>query len=279
MRFILVVSFLALSTAPALADNIANCEVVLMERIEQEGLEGAAEVASFRSAGDFLASVYSEDENEEVLREIDGLPIRAVMCERHNIVPSLRDFPIAATGIPFMISQNFDSPDTGLTTIFFKNGKFQYSYKGSELNADIQAELDNRIEVYNFQPHELTEKEAAMKAKESAPAPEVEVEEVEAEEVEETLEDTFEVTTADILPSTDEWVDAAPEDTAADTWLPTDEVSSEGVDKWVEDTSADILPSTDEWVDVLPEETSTEILPWADDILAESTNQEGLDLE
>ena len=237
MRFILAASFLALSTAPALADNIANCEVVLMERIEQEGLEGAAEVASFRSAGDFLASVYSEDENEEVLREIDGLPIRAVMCKRHNIVPSLRDFPIAATGIPFMISQNFDSPDTGLTTIFFKNGKFQYSYKGSELNADIQAELDDRIEVYNFQPHELTEKEAAMKAKESAPAPEVEVEEVEAEEVEETLEDTFEVTTADILPSTDEWVDAD------------------------------------------PEETSTEILPWADDILDESTNQEGLDLE
>ena len=231
-------TLLSLIAAPAFADNIANCEIVLMEAIAQEGLEGKAEVASFRPADDFMESIYDDD--IPIIREIDGLPIRAVMSQRPSPEPSVRDFPIVASGIPFMISQNFDSPDTGLTTIFFKNGKFQHSYKGSELNADIQAELDYRIEVYNFQPHELTEKEAAMKAKESAPAPEVEVEEVEeveAEEVEETLEDTFEVTTADIL------------------------------------------PSTDEWVDVLPEETSTEILPWVDDILAESTNQEGLDLE
>lgn len=171
MRIILAASLLALSAMPAFADNIANCEVVLMERIEQEGLEGAAEVASFRPAGDFLASVYSDDEQAEILREIDELPIRAVMCERQSLVPSLRDFPIAATGIPFMISQHFDSTETGLTTIFFKDGKFQHSYKGPELDAEIQAELEDRIEVYNFQPHDLAEKEAAMKAEKSKPEP------------------------------------------------------------------------------------------------------------
>ena len=271
---------------PAFADNIANCEVVLMERIEQEGLEGAAEVASFRPAGDFLASVYSDDEQAEILREIDELPIRAVMCERQSLVPSLRDFPIAATGIPFMISQHFDSTETGLTTIFFKDGKFQHSYKGPELDAEIQAELEDRIEVYNFQPHDLAEKEAAMKAEKSALVENVE----EVEIVEEALAEdiTFQDAPDHTIIMDETFSDNVVLYDAPDEAPVSDIIISEDTD-WNTVISEDILPEEslppettwEETVqeDVIPDEASTEIWLSPDDILAESANQESLDIE
>ncbi len=159
MRVLLTALLLSLST-PAFADNIAGCEVVLMEKIKQEGVEGTAEVASFRPAADFIASIY--DDEADVLREIDGLPIRAVMCKRKSVIPSLRDFPIVATGTPFMISQNFDSTETGLTTIYFKDGEFRSDYKGPDLSDTLEAEMKDRLEVFNLQPHDLAEKEKAM---------------------------------------------------------------------------------------------------------------------
>ncbi|MEP3889939.1 MAG: hypothetical protein ABJN69_05695 [Hellea sp.] len=163
MRLLLSALLLSISVSTpigAWADNIAGCEVVLMEKIAQEGLEGSAEVASFRPAEDFIASIY--DDETEVLREIDGLPIRAIMCKRQSVIPSLRDFPIVATGTPFMISQNFDSTDSGLTTVYFQDGKFRSSYKGPELDAKIDAKMADRMEVFNLQPHDLAEKEKAM---------------------------------------------------------------------------------------------------------------------
>lgn len=159
MRFLIGALLLSLS-APAFADNIADCEVVLMEKIEQEDSDGVTEIASFRPAIDFIASAY--DDETEVLRDIDGLAIRAVMCKRRSVVPSESDFPIVATGTPFMISQNFDSAETGLTTIFFKNGEFRSSYKGPELSAEINAEIVSRLASFNTRPHDLAEKEKAM---------------------------------------------------------------------------------------------------------------------
>lgn len=169
MRVLLAALILGFST-PAFADNIAGCEVVLMEKIQQEGVEGAAEVASFRPATDFIASIY--DDETDILREIDGLPIRAVMCKRKSVVPSLRDFPIVATGTPFMISQNFDSTETGLTTIYFKDGEFRSSYKGPDLTEALDAEMKDRLEVFNLQPHDLVEKEKAMLSKAAEEEPE-----------------------------------------------------------------------------------------------------------
>jgi len=162
MRVLIAALLLSIS-APAFADNIAGCEVVLMEKIDQEDNEGVTEIASFRPAADFIASAY--DEETEVLREIDGLPIRAIMCKRQSVVPSEADFPILATGTPFMISQNFDSTKTGLTTVFFKDGEFRTKYNGPELSAAVKAEMDARIEGFNAKPHGLAEKEKAMQEK------------------------------------------------------------------------------------------------------------------
>lgn len=161
MRALITALFLATCMSmPAWADNIAGCEVVLMEQIKQEDSEGVTEVASFRPAADFIASAYDED--VEVLREIDGLPIRAVMCKRRSVIPSESDFAIVATGTPFMISQNFDSTETGLTTLYFKEGEFRSIYKGPELSEDRQAEMKARLKDFNSRPHDLAEKEKAM---------------------------------------------------------------------------------------------------------------------
>ena len=131
-----------------------------MEEIKQEDSEGVTEIASFRPAADFLASAYDKD--ADILREIDGLPIRAVMCKRKSIIPIEADFPIVATGTPFMISQNFDSTKTGLTTLYFKDGEFRSNYKGPELSEDKKAELTERLKDFNARPHQLAEKEKNM---------------------------------------------------------------------------------------------------------------------
>jgi len=57
MRVLIAALLLSISV-PAFADNIAGCEVVLMEKIKQEDSEGVTEVASFRPAADFIASIY-----------------------------------------------------------------------------------------------------------------------------------------------------------------------------------------------------------------------------
>ena len=195
MRVLIAALLLSISM-PAFADNIAGCEVVLMEKIKQEDSEGVTEVASFRPAADFIASIYDDD--IEVLREIDGLPIRAIMCKRQSVVPSLRDFPIVATGTPFMISQNFDSSESGLTTIYFKDGEFRSDYKGAELDAETAADMKDRLEVFNLQEHDLAEKEKAMLAEKEA----------EKEDVKETEDAVEEELTEAVIeaeePSTDE---------------------------------------------------------------------------
>jgi len=183
MRLLIAALLLSISS-PALADNIAGCEVVLMEQIKQEDSEGVTEIASFRPAADFIASAYDED--IDVLRKIDDLPIRAVMCKRQSIIPSESDFPIVATGIPFMISQNFDSTETGLTTIYFKDGAFRSNYKGPELSEAVEADLKARLENFNAKPHGLAEKEKAMleksKTKDDKPTESSEKDDVPAEE-------------------------------------------------------------------------------------------------
>ena len=50
-----------IQSQPARADNIADCEIVLMETIEDESGQGSAKVASYRPADEFIASIYVED--------------------------------------------------------------------------------------------------------------------------------------------------------------------------------------------------------------------------
>ncbi len=161
MRKIALACLLALSPSIAVADNIANCELVLMETIEDESGRGGAQVASYRPAADFMASVYEED--AETLYAIDDLAIRAVMCQRFDVIPTKSDFKIMATGIPFFLSQSFESQDSDLVSLFFKDGEFHYTYKGPGLSEEAERLLQKRLKAFNAMDHDLREKEEAKK--------------------------------------------------------------------------------------------------------------------
>ncbi len=153
----------ALIAAPhAIADNIANCEIVLMETIEDESGKGHAQIASYRPAADFIASVYSRD--SEVINDIDGLKIRALLCSRQDVIITDSDFKILATGVPFVLSQNFDSTDSDLLTYFFQDGHFQYIHKGADLPEKTRGVLTARMEDFNSREDEIAALNAALTA-------------------------------------------------------------------------------------------------------------------
>lgn len=156
-EFGLSLSLIFLSAGSALAGTESACEVVLMEPVMDKGVDIGAEMASFRPADAFMASVY--DDMDGYKDEQDGFKIRGVMCTRDNIIPTLRDFPILATGLPFSISQNFDSAESGLMTLYYKDNRFWHAYSGPPLSdADIGALLDV-MDVFNLQPHDLPKTE------------------------------------------------------------------------------------------------------------------------
>ena len=106
----------------AMAGNVAHCEVLLVDIIEDEETKNQTQVASYRPAVNFIASVY--DDEPDHLTEIDGHAIRALLCRRNNVIPSETDYPMIATGVPFIASQDFDSPDTDSLTVYWKEGAF-----------------------------------------------------------------------------------------------------------------------------------------------------------
>lgn len=132
---------------PAWADNVAHCEALIMQAIPSEDGQGEAQIASYRPAVGFLASLYDEDSGH--LSEIDGFPIRAIMCRRIDVIPSKTDYPILATGLPFILSQDFDSPDTDSLTVFWKDDALDYVYKGHPLSKESQTILETRLAEFS----------------------------------------------------------------------------------------------------------------------------------
>ncbi len=155
MRYLpLLLTAMALTwPVAAQADNIAACEVVILEAATNDDGSKGAELATFHPAAEFMASIYDAEDGH--IKEIDGQKIRGVMCERKNIVPSLRDFPILATGIPFSLSNDFDSAESRLLTVYFKDGEFQHKYIGPDLSEDDTAALTDSMEIFNLQGHNL----------------------------------------------------------------------------------------------------------------------------
>ena len=134
----------------AWADNVAHCEVLLMKIIADENGGGEAQIASYRPAVNFLASLYDED-TESHMTEVDNFPIRAVLCRRNNVIPAPTDYNIMATGIPFILSQDFDSTETDSLTVYWKDDAdaFDYVYKGNPLSDEAQESLDTRLTEFS----------------------------------------------------------------------------------------------------------------------------------
>lgn len=136
----------------AAANDIQDCELVLIEAIKDDSGKSGAQVASYRPASDFLGPVY---EGKEVAAKIDDLDIRAVMCMRNDVIATKADFKVLALGIPFVLSQDFDSPDTDLITYYYKDGKFRYQHKGPDMSDEAKAALEKRMAAFNQKTHNL----------------------------------------------------------------------------------------------------------------------------
>lgn len=129
------------------APNNANCEIVLTNPIQDENGKARGLGATYFPANDFLISVY--EEGTPTMTEFKDRPISAVICKRLDVIPTKNDYSIVATGIPFSLSQSFDSRDSDLVTIYYKDGSFQKIYKGPGLSEEASTLLDKRLAAYD----------------------------------------------------------------------------------------------------------------------------------
>jgi len=85
------------------------------------------------------------------LKTAQNKPIRAVMCPRARLIPTMRDFPVLQTGLPLSLSENFDDPKAELLTVFDAGNEFKAEYSGPTLSPALEAELRDRLEIFNLQ--------------------------------------------------------------------------------------------------------------------------------
>ena len=112
MKIIAPAAFVALlSAVPAWAGNVANCEVLVMREVGDT--QGVA--AAFSDGAEVVASMLDPD--RPTIAAIDNAPIQALMCTRRNPVPDAEDAPLIASGIPFILSTDFNSQDAPLVTV------------------------------------------------------------------------------------------------------------------------------------------------------------------
>jgi hypothetical protein len=128
---------------PAIAGNVARCEALIKKPIIDNTGSPVGKINLFPSAVSFLASLYDDEEGH--LEEIEGLPIRAILCRRNDVIPANTDYPILATGLPFVLSQDLERSDTDSLTIYWKDDALEYSYKGHPLSKEAQMTLDTRL--------------------------------------------------------------------------------------------------------------------------------------
>lgn len=168
----------ALWTVPALAEeatserpeNLSDCEIVMMRYIPDESGNGGMDISTHGPADDYISSVYDDEDGH--LTKVHGDRIRALLCQRNDILPTEEDFPLLATGIPFVLSQDFDSTDTDSLTMFWRKTYFDYIYKGHPLSDEAELELKTRLADFTERDHDLNrEKEKApeLLATNSAP--------------------------------------------------------------------------------------------------------------
>jgi len=141
-RILFAAAFASAMAVPASAQS-SECEIVLMP------MDGRAADGQFSDASTFLDSVYDGDEVH--MESVGDLPVRAIMCRRDDLVPTMRDLPILKTGLPLSISQNFDSPASALLTLYDAGADFKAEYSGPKLSPADEKRLRDTLEIFNFQ--------------------------------------------------------------------------------------------------------------------------------
>lgn len=149
---------LALMTAlclptTALAGNLDRCEIVVVNEVIDE-FGGSMTVASYRPADPFLAGVYDPD--VPLITKDEGHAIRGVICVRNDLVPTDQDYPLLATGIPLSLSQDFDSGDSDILTIYFADGAFQHKYTSDyPMSREFKDALEGMLQTFSAKDHGL----------------------------------------------------------------------------------------------------------------------------
>jgi len=147
----------------AFAEKPSDCELLIVQIIEHKNGEGQAQIPSYIPAEDFLSSL--DDDTTGHMTEFAGHKIQAVMCRRNDVIPAHEDYAILSTGIPFILSQDFDSPDTDSLTMYWKNDAIQHVYKGYPLSEEAEAILETRLADFSKRGLNEAAQQAAEKAK------------------------------------------------------------------------------------------------------------------
>lgn len=132
---------------PAQADDMTACELLLVQVVDIEDKTREAQIATYHSAADFILSI--QDDTPGHITHIDGVAIQALMCRRNDIIPANSDYAAISTGIPFILSQDFDSSDTDSLTLYWMDDKIEHVYKGYPLSNEADALLNARLEEFS----------------------------------------------------------------------------------------------------------------------------------
>jgi len=131
----------------------SHCEVVVSsEVVDAEG--GRMTVASYRPAEMFLSGVY--DANVPLSVKDDDEMIRGLICVRNDLVPTEKDYAVLATGVPLSLSQDFDSADSDILTVYFDNGVFAHKYVSDyPMSEEFEEAVKTRLADFSARDHGL----------------------------------------------------------------------------------------------------------------------------
>lgn len=153
MRALWLATALLVIPSTSLASGLKKCEVVVSnEVVDAEG--GRMTVASYQSADPFLSGVF--DPKVPLTLKVDGSLIRGIICVRNDLVPTEQDYAVLATGIPLSLSQDFDSADSDILTIYFRAGAFSHKYTSDyPMSVEFETAVLSRLANFSGRDHGL----------------------------------------------------------------------------------------------------------------------------
>ncbi|MEM7729348.1 MAG: hypothetical protein AAF311_08735 [Pseudomonadota bacterium] len=144
---------LAILPQTALADGFDRCElVVVKEVVDADG--GRMTVASYQPANGFIGA--ARQDARSVSLDHEGDPIRGVICTRNDLVPTEADYALLATGVPLSLSQDFDSADSDILTLYFDEDRFAHRYTSDfPMSGEFKDALESRLSDFSARDHGL----------------------------------------------------------------------------------------------------------------------------
>jgi hypothetical protein len=131
----------------AIAVETSECELLLVQIIQSPDGKGEARVPSYIPAEEFMATLTDNEPGH--MTDYLGHKIQAVMCRRDDIIPAEEDYGVFATGIPFILSQDFDSTESDSLTLYWKDEKVEHVYKGYPLSEEAETILETRLAEFS----------------------------------------------------------------------------------------------------------------------------------